>query len=296
MIGVGFALQPEDEFLARTASIARRADYLEIAPETTWIASSDGALAPNGFHARFLAAARAWRKPVVAHGVGMSMGTGARADEARQARWLARMHADQELFEYAWWTDHLGASSIAGEAATVPMPMPMTGHAASIVRAKLDAMAEVVADVGVENTVVHFTIGDPLEEPGFLREVLRAPRRHLVLDLHNLHTMSVNLGFDRREWLAACDLERVIELHVSGGAESDPRWLPSGRSVHLDGHDGAVPEDVWALLDEVLPRCPNARGVTLERMEGTVHEDATVTLLHLELERLQGAIARSRAR
>lgn len=296
MIGAGFALQPDDEFLARTASIAQRADYLEVTPETTWIASSDGALAPNGFHARFLGAARAWRKPVVAHGVGLSMGTGAPEDEARRERWLTRMRADQRLFEYAWWTDHLGASSIAGEAATVSMPLPMTAHAASIVRARLDAMAEIVADVGVENSVVHFTIGHPLEEPAFLRDVLRASRRHLVLDLHNLHTMSVNLGFDPHAWLAACDLGRVIELHVSGGAESDPRWLPSGRSVRLDGHDGAVPEDVWALLDELLPRCPNARGVTLERMEGTVLDDATVALLHLELDRVQEAIARSETR
>lgn len=294
MIGAGLALQPDDEFLERVAAIARRADYLEITPETTWTATRDGALAPNAFHARFLAAARAWRKPVVAHGVGMSMGTGATEDEARQALWIARMREDQRLFEHAWWTDHLGASSIAGEATMIPMPLPMTAHAASIVRARLDAMAEVVADVGVENSVVHFTLGDPLEEPAFLREVLRAPRRHLVLDLHNLHTMSVNLGFDPRAWLAACDLERVIELHVSGGSESDPRWLASGRSVRLDGHDGAVPEAVWALLDAVLPRCTNARGVTLERMEGTVRDDATVRLLHHELERVQDAIARSR--
>ncbi len=295
MIGAGFTLQPDDEFLARTAAIARRADYLEIAPETTWLPSRDGALAANGFSARFLAATRAWRKPVVAHGVGMSMGTGAPEDELRQARWLARMREDQRLFEYAWWTDHLGASSIAGEATMVPMPMPMTRHAASIVRARLDAMAEVVPDVGVENSVVHFTIGDPLEEPAFLREVLRAPRRHLLLDLHNVHTMAMNLGFDPRVWLAECELERVIELHVSGGSDSDPRWLGSGRSVRLDGHDGAVPEEVWSLLDEVLPRCTRARGVTLERMEGTVRDDATVRLLHHELERVVDAIARSRA-
>lgn len=292
MIGVGFTLPPDDEFLGWTVPIAKRADYLEITPETTWLPSREGVLTPNGFHARFLGLVRSLRKPVVAHGVGMSMGS-AVTDAARQARWLARMREDQRLFEYAWWSDHLGSIVVAGEMMTLPMPLAMNDHTASLVQACLDAMAEIVPDAAVENTAFHFTLGDPLQEPPFLRKILGG-RHHLVLDLHNVYTMAKNLDFDPRAWLDACDLDRVIEIHVSGGSESHPQWLPSRRSLRLDGHDGAVPEEVWSLLEETLPRCTNVRGVTLERMEGTVRDRTTVHHLELEMERIRDVIARAR--
>mgnify|MGYP000964197200 CR=1 FL=1 len=66
--------------------------------------------------------------------------------------------------------------------------------------------------------------------------------------------------------------------HLAGGRDSDPQWLPSRRTLRLDGHDDAIPEDVWKLYEEVLPRCTNLRGVTLERMEGTVGENDVAPL------------------
>src|SRR5690606_2658905 len=141
-----------------------------------------------------------------------------------------------------------------------------------------------VPDVGVENSAFYFHLGNPLDEPHFLREVLNTPRTHLLLDLHNLWTNALNLGFDAREYLALLSLDRVIEIHVSGGAESEPAWLPSGNVLRLDSHDHAVPEEVWELAGEALPRCANLRGLTLERMEGTV-DAADVPLLREELRR-----------
>jgi uncharacterized protein (UPF0276 family) len=142
----------------------------------------------------------------------------------------------------------------------------------------------VIGDVGVENSVAYFLLGDPLEEPRFLRACLRAPRTHLLLDVHNLYTMALNFGFDARHYLELLPLDRVIELHISGGSPSPREWLPSGRSLRLDAHDDAVPEEVWKLAAEIVPRCRALRGITLERMEGTVgHADAF--LLGAELER-----------
>ena len=59
-----------------------------------------------------------------------------------------------------------------------------------MVRGALAAMQRVVADVGVENNVAYFLLGDPLDEPGFLARILRAAGMHLLLDLHNLYTMA----------------------------------------------------------------------------------------------------------
>jgi uncharacterized protein (UPF0276 family) len=162
----------------------------------------------------------------------------------------------------------------------------MNARAAATVRRRLAEMQSVIPDVGVENNVAYFLLGAPLEEPGFLGALLRAPRTHLLLDLHNLYTMSVNFDFDPREYLDRLDLARVIEIHVSGGVDADPAWIPGARPMRLDSHDDAVPEPVWRLLQDVAPRCPNLRGVTLERMEGTVGEGDVPGLLE-ELRRLR---------
>jgi len=286
VIPVGFTLQPDRAFLELTRPLVDAADYFEVAPETLWRDDGEGNLVPNGFHRSFFELRRSTGKWFVAHGVGYSLGTACAQDARRRRAWRERVAADRRAFRFRWWTDHLGATSVDGRVLTLPVPLPMTARAAATVRRRLAEMQTVVPDVGVENNVAYFLLGAPLEEPSFLATVLRAPRTHLLLDLHNLYTMSVNFGFDPAEYVRRLDLSRVIELHVSGGVDADPAWIPGARPLRLDSHDDAVPEPVWRLVEEVAPRCPNLRGVTLERMEGTV-ADADVPGLVQELRRLQ---------
>src|SRR5581483_8496727 len=124
-----------------------------------------------------------------------------------------------------------------------------------------------------------------------LERILSAKGMHLLLDVHNLHTMAENFGFDARDYFERLPLERVIEVHVSGGEYSDPQWLRSGAVRRLDSHDGAVPEPVWALAALAVQRCKNLRGVTLERMEGSV-EQADVPVLQEEMTRLKKLVAK----
>lgn len=287
-VEVGFTLQPDDDFLDRTAPLLARVDYAEVAPETTWHVEA-GVCRPNGFHRRFRALAAEHALSLVAHGVGYSIGDpGGEARRARWREWVARDHAQ---FGFRWYSDHLWATAIGDAAVTLPIALPFDEALAARARARLRSMAEVVPVVGVETTVTYFGFGDPMGEPAWLNAILDAPAR-LVLDLHNVHTLALNHGFDPDAWIARLDLERVIEIHVSGGAESDPAWLPSGRAMRLDAHSHAVPEAVFALLDRWAPRCPALRGITLERMEGTVTSDAQVAELADELARVRAVADR----
>jgi uncharacterized protein (UPF0276 family) len=285
VIPVGLTLQPEEAYLDRLGPLLdEEADYFEVAPETLWKRGGSGGLEPNGFHRRFLERRERTGRPFVAHGVGLSLGTSDDDDPARLREWLERIRADHAAFGFAWYTDHLGATTLDGRALTLPTPLPMTPHMAARVRTRLRHLQTVVPDVGFENAVFYFLFGRPLDEPGFFRAILTAPRMHLLLDLHNVWTMGRNFGFDPAEYVGRLDLSRVIEIHVSGGSDSDPAWLPSGATRRLDSHDAPVPEPVWGLLERVLPLCPNLRGVTLERMEGTV-EAGDVALLREEVRR-----------
>src|SRR5262245_17477661 len=113
MIPVGFALHPDDEFLELNREIIEReAEYYEVAPETLWAEHADGSLHPNGFWRRFAELKEKTGRPFVAHGVGLSMGTRSARDALRRSRWLDRVRDDHRTFEFGWWTDHLGATSL----------------------------------------------------------------------------------------------------------------------------------------------------------------------------------------
>ena len=265
---VGVPLHPEAEYLGRVMPLlAGEVDILEVAPETTWRLSERGELLPNRYHAEFLALGERLGLPFIAHGVGLSPGSA--GDRDRRARWLARITADQAEFNYLWYTDHLGASVLDGLEMTLPVGLPMTAAVAEIVRSCLGELRRIVPRVGLENSAIYFALGDLRREPEFLAQIL-GDTHHLLLDLHNLHTMAENFGFDPDEYLAGLDLSRVIEIHLAGGRDSDPEWLRSRRTVRLDSHDDDVPEPVWQLLERVLPRCPGLRAVIVERMEGSL--------------------------
>lgn len=265
---IGLALHPDEDYLERVMGLyEREAELLELAPETTWALDERGALITNGFHARFLALGRRLGLPFVAHGVGLSPGSA--GDPARRARWLAQVAADHRHFDFRWYTEHLGVTVLGDQEMTLPLGLPMTTTSVALTRACLAEMRRVVPHVGLENTAIYFMHGEPLAEPDFITAILGATD-HLLLDLHNLHTMAENLGFDPAAYLARLDLGRVIEIHLSGGRASEPDWLPSRRTLRLDSHDDAVPEPVWRLFAAVLPRCPGLRAVIVERMEGSV--------------------------
>jgi len=281
---IGFTLQPERRYLELLEEVyLTEVDYYEVAPETLWWPDSEGRFGPNGFHGMFAELKERTGKPVVAHGVGWSLGSVAR-DADRRARWKERITEDCKVFDYEWYTDHLGVTQMAGRELTLPMPTVMTDEMAAVVQRNLLELQSVVPDVGIENSVFYFHLGDPLDEPAFLRKILEPARTHMLLDLHNVYTTAVNAGFEPWNYIELLPLERVIEIHLSGGSESEAAWLPSGNVLRLDSHDHGIPEEVWFLYERVVSLCPNLRGVTVERMEGTVDEP-DVAILRDELRR-----------
>ena len=283
-VSVGIALAPHAETLERLGrAIHELAEHWSLTPETLWRLDERGELVSNGFHELFRRWREARRLRCVAHGVGFSVGTPQR-EAARRDAWLARLRADAEVFEFEWITDHLGASRLGGRELTLPMPLLMNEASAAVVRASLEELRAISPDVGVENSVFYFHLGSPLDEPEFLRACVAAPRSHLLLDLHNVYTTARNAGFEAGEYVERLPLDKVIEIHLSGGKDSDPRWLPERAVRRLDSHDDAIPEAVWALFESVAPRCANLRAVTVERMERTV-DDGDAEIVEAELSR-----------
>lgn len=293
LLGVGMPLHGVAEYLELVRPLIEdEADYFEVAPESLSRPTRDGGLERNAHCTLFAELKRRSGRPFVAHGLEFSIGGD--AEDARERRRLApRLAMLRDLhatFAFAWFSDHLGWTCAGGLDAILPLPLPPTREAVLRVAERLRAIAAIVPTVAFENPAGFMRLGPPGLDASFWNAICREAPAHLMLDLHNVHTEAINLGHDPHELLARVDLDRVIQIHLSGGSESDPRWLASRRVTRLDSHDAAIPEAVWNLLEHVLPLCSNLRGIVVERLDGTLAPD-DVPALRDEMRRAKAMLA-----
>jgi uncharacterized protein (UPF0276 family) len=183
------------------------------------------------------------------------------------------------------WSEHLafvrgGGREIGHLAAPPRCDATTAGAAANLERARRAVGSRPL----VENVA---TLIDPpasdRDEAEWVSDVLDASDCGLLLDLHNLHANATNFGFDPFETLDRVPLARVGAIHIAGGRLA-------GRLIDDHLHD--VPDEVFALLEEVAARTPRPLTVILER-DG---EYPTMTALLAELDRARAAVRLGRAR
>jgi uncharacterized protein (UPF0276 family) len=286
-LGAGLVLHTDEEYLDLCRPLLEEeAEFFEVPPEALWQVGADGRFSPSPWADVFHDIRQRLGKPFVAHGLGLSPGTASDSahDSARLDRWLEQIARDQERFGFLWYTEHLGWIQADGLEAVLPLPLPPTEEAVQTVAARLNRLRSIIPLVGFENQVSYFALGDVRGEPAFWNRICATGDLWLLLDLHNCWTQCVNFGVPLADYLAGIDLTRVIEVHLSGGSDSEPGWLPSGRVMRLDSHDGPVPEPVWDAFAALRSHCPHLRGVVLERMSGSITADE-VPLLGDELRR-----------
>lgn len=241
-------------------------------------------LPPAFTHALDQAAARG---DLVAHGVyGAPFGV---PRDAMSHDWLRRTAAVLERWPARWLTDHVGCCRADGWNAA-PLPLPLSLDLVDVTRAHLDWIQQTLQiPVGLENLALAVSDDDVLLRPDFLDAALRPIDGVLLLDVHNLWCQAVNSGIDAIELLERYPLDLVRQLHVAGG-----RWSThaAGR-FRRDTHDGAIPDEVLALLTEAVGRCENLEVVVVERLGGTLADPSELVD---DLERVAATLSRPSVR
>lgn len=259
-LGVGLNYEPpmHDQYLAHHDEI----DYLELPTDAFLLRmrwdDEDGRTA---WRDRAVEIAGAF--PVVAHGIRMGL-----ADAAPyRTSYLDRLEPFLDLIDPVWFSDHLDQGSVPDGAQRTELmhgiPIAFTAEQAQAVRRNMQTVTDRVRrPLLVENTWYDYMIKIPgaMDEPEFVRQVLDGTDHGLLLDLTNTWINAQNYGFDVDAWLAAAPLDRVVELHVAGG-ELRTRG-PKAGTWH-DSHSRPVPEQVWALVADVVVAAP-VRAITLE--------------------------------
>ena len=167
-------------------------------------------------------------------------------------------------------TAHYGVSAARGFSTVAPVPVVASVGAAAEARARLAQLHDAAGcPVGVENLGIAFSADDVRRQAEMMHAILDGePEHFFLLDVHNLYCQATNYGFSLTEILALYPLERVRELHVSGGSW----WEVPGASTRFrrDTHDQAVPDAVFELLGLALAHAPHVELVCFERFGGTM--------------------------
>lgn len=201
------------------------------------------------------------RTPTVAHGnYGEDFGWKPLPDTVV---WNRHIPITQHM-KSPWYTNHMFYGS---QASSYMWSSPLQFSRSEIVRVA-DRAAQIQDRLGVpllhENAFYYAPFpGSNIAEAEFIAGVVERSKTYLLLDLHNIYANARNFpDYDCKQFLRTIPLDRVIEIHLAGGEDIED-W-------YHDLHNHLVPEGVWELLAEVLPRATNLRGIVLE-VQRAVH-------------------------
>lgn len=269
---VGLSIIETDSYRAAAGPLFEEAlvDALELDVDNRW--NFGDQLAPLPSWCEALIDLYSEDDALYGHGVWLSVMT-ARLDR-RQAEWLERFAIECRQRRYRHVSEHFGFMTAGDLVRGTMLPVPFTPAAVRVGRDRLRRLADAAGmPVGLEMTAVALCPADALEQGAFLEELLAPNDSFLVFDVHNLWAQCHNLGLEPEPLLDSYPLERVRELHVSGGSWYHPSIEPHKGRLRLDSHDGPVPDEAFALVPPVLARCPNLEVVILENRGAGIDSD-----------------------
>lgn len=201
---------------------------------------------------------------LVGHGISLSLFSGCWSK--KHEKWLELLKKECEHRQYRHLSEHFGFITDKSEA---PLPVPITDDLLMIAEERLKRISVIAnSPIGIENLAFSFGLQDVFSQGQFLGELLERVDGFLLLDLHNIYCQMVNFDLDAEQILSVYPLERVLEVHVSGGSWSSTNYLD--KRCRRDTHDNAVPAEVFELLRQVLIRCQNVECIILERIGNTL--------------------------
>lgn len=180
--------------------------------------------------------------PVVLHGVSLAIGS---TDPLRDD-YLDRLAALAHRIAPEWLGDHLCWGAHGGRHAHDLLPLPYTEEALAHV---VERVARVQERLGrrlvLENVSSYVGYRESaMPEWEFFTEVCDRADAWMLLDVNNVVVSAKNFGFDPRVYVDALPSARIVQLHLANHTDRG--------HYKLDSHEGAVPDEVWALFEHVV--------------------------------------------
>ncbi len=229
---------------------------------------------------------------LLGHGVFFSLLSGRWT--AEQQQWLTHLEQLAAQFSFGHITEHFGSFTGQNFHSGAPLPVPYTPTTLRIGQDRLRRIQEACrCPVGLENLAFAYSLDEVKHHGEFLEKLLEPVNGFLILDLHNLYCQLHNFSVSYETLLALYPLDRVREIHISGGSWEDSALVP-GQRIRRDTHDEAVPEEVFQLLARTMPQCPHLKYVVLEQLGSGLKTEASRRQFRHDFRRLARLVKQRR--
>lgn len=227
-------------------------------------------------------------KRLVGHGVFFSLFSGRFLSE--QYNWLKHLEKMASEFHFDHITEHFGFMTGKDFHHGAPLNIPYSDVTLRIGRDRLARIQEACkCPVGLENLAFSYSLDEVKRHGEFLERLIEPVNGFIILDLHNLYCQLHNFSVPYNELIALYPLDRVREIHISGGSWENAVSAPE-RKIRRDTHDDAVPASVFELLRRTIPKCPNLKYVVMEQLGAGLQTETSKLVFYHDFIEMQGIV------
>lgn len=191
-------------------------------------------------YARHVLEKIAAERPVVMHGVSLSIGS----TEPLNQEYLDKLKTLADFVEPQWVSDHLCWTGVNHLNTHDLLPMPFTEESLKHTVTRIQQVQDYLQrPLILENpsTYLEFT-HSTLPEWEFLSELVKRSGCGLLLDVNNVYVSAFNHGFDPAFYINQLPHDHIVQMHIAGPTDCG-QYL-------IDTHDKPVPTPVWELYQQ----------------------------------------------
>ncbi len=201
---------------------------------------------------------------LIGHGIFFSLFAGKWSQD--QAAWLQGLKKACSQYRFNHITAHFGFMSGRDFHHGAPLPVPYNKTVLAIGIDRIKRIADACqCPVGLENLAFSYSPEEVKRHAAFLQQLLEPVNGFMILDLHNVYCQAHNFNIPFATLIDLYPMDLTREIHISGGSWHKHPAAPAGK-IRRDTHDDAVPEEVFAMLQQVISRCSSLKFVVLEQL------------------------------
>lgn len=206
-------------------------------PQVDWFEIISENFIDNFGFARHVLERMASIRPIVMHGVSMSIGS----TDPLDWEYLKSLKTLAEFVQPKWISDHLCWTGVANVNTHDLLPLPLTEESLSHVIERVEQVQDFLQrPLVLENPSTYLEFKEStITEWDFLSELARQTGCGLLLDVNNVYVSSHNHGFDPEHYIRNLPHASVVQIHIAGPTDCG-QYL-------VDTHDQPVPAKVWRL-------------------------------------------------
>lgn len=249
---IGLAVTYEGRMPDYLACVLPYINYVEITPDTLAESKAGNYVIPPDIIAELQRIQS--HVEIIVHGVGLSIGS----HDGYSIKYLELLDQLVNSLDIAWHSEHLGYTMVDGEFIGTMLTLPrnesvldmLVGRIKEIqLRYQMPFLIENVASLIPPDK-------GTMDEAKFLNRITEETGCGLLLDVYNLQCDEHNFGLNIEAFLEKLNLDKVVEIHITGGVKH--------KGYLLDVHSREIADSTLKLLKETLHHTPNLKTVNYE--------------------------------